>query len=148
MMEEDCESCFSELPCELDDHGEISFPFWIQKSAGLASFPNHVEGRRCWGGIFHQLSDQDQWRSVRSPGSDSKWPSSLAEAEALMDATATDVVLVLRARPRLAQHEEHTDAAPEAQTTALGVERRHSSTGKQGPVHEALQGREGEHRVK
>ena len=64
-----------------------------------------------------------------------------------MEATATDVVLVLRARPRLVQHEEHTDAAPEAQTTALGVERRHSSTGKQGPVHEALQGREGEHRV-
>ena len=48
-------------------------------------------------------------------------PSSLAEAEALMDATATDVVLVLRARPRLVQHEEHTDAAPAAQTTALHV---------------------------
>ena len=41
-----------------------------------------------------------------------------------MEATATDVVLVLRARPRLAQHEEHTDAAPEAQTTALGLRRR------------------------
>ena len=85
--------------------------------------------------------------AFRSPGSDSQMAMSLAEAEALMDATATDVVLVLRARPRLVQHEEHTDAAPEAQTTALGVERRHSSTGKQGPVHEALQGREGEHRV-
>ena len=63
-----------------------------------------------------------------------------------MEATATDVVLVLRARPRLVQHEEHTDAAP-APALHVGVERRHSSTGKQGPVHEALQGREGEHRV-
>ena len=141
-MEEDCESCFSELPCELDDHGEISFPFWTEKSAGLASFPNHVEGRRCWGGIFHQLSDQDQWRSVRPFAWLGLEVAIVARGGggAEMEATATDVVLVLRARPRLVQHEEHTDAAPEAQTTALGVERRHSSTGKQGPCMRLCKG--------
>ena len=146
-MEEDCESCFSELPCELDDHGEISFPFWIQKSAGLASFPNHVEGRRCWGGIFHQLSGQDRCAPVAWLGLEAVAIVATGGGGAQVDGAAVDVLLVLRARPRVVQHEEHTDAAPAAQTTALGVERRHSSTGKQGPVHEALQGREGEHRV-
>ena len=67
-------------------------------------------------------------------------PSSLAEAEALMDATASDVVLVLWARPRLVQQEALADAAPAAQTTALGVERRHSSTGKQGPCMRLCKG--------
>ena len=38
-----------------------------------------------------------------------------------VDGAAVDVLLVLRARPRLVQHEEHTDAAPAAQTTALHV---------------------------
>ena len=130
MMEEDCESCFSELPCELDDHGEISFPFWIQKSAGLASFPNHVEGRRCWGGIFHQLSDQDRWRSGR-PGSDSKkWPSLHAEAEALMEPPWS------AGRLSRGQQEAHTDTdrcRAGGADDRVSVERRHSSTGKQGP---------------
>ena len=110
MMEEDCESCFSELPCELDDHGEISFPFWTEKSAGLASFPNHVEGRRCWGGIFHQLSDQDRCGvPVAWLGLEEVAIVARGGGGAEMEATATDVVLVLRARPRLVQQEALAD---------------------------------------